>query len=48
MFEAFFDLPNVHNNPFQTALLDPSKEGDLGSALDQQDFYEDNNKQRPW
>ena len=48
MFEAFFDLPNVHNNPFQTALLDPSKEGDLGSDLDQQDCYEDNNKQRPW
>ena len=48
MFEAFFDLPNVHNNPFQIAPLDPSKEADLGSALDQQDCYEDNNKQRPW
>ena len=44
MFEAFFDLPNVHNKPFQKALLDPSKEADLGSALDQQDCYEDNNK----
>ena len=44
MIEAFFDLPNVHNNPFQTAMLDPFKEGDLGSALDQQDCYEDNNK----
>ena len=45
--EALFDLLNVQNNHFQITLLDPFKEGDLGSALDQQDYYEDNNKQIP-
>lgn len=41
------DLPDVHNYPFQAALLDSFKEGDLGSALDHQDCYENNKKQRP-